>query len=735
MRLLHVAAFFAVIVLAAVTCSFADTTPPYLIGTGIYDITGPPAVVQFAGMVDTAQKGEGLLMRLRSRAFIVKDSRNGKSIVLVSAELGMMSQVIQLAVVEKLREIFGGQYTEENVALSATHTHSGPGGYFDSWMMSAGMGLGFCEANFQTIVDGIVESVKRAHNNLVPGTLEVGAGLSSAQPGGRYGRNRSEAAYFLNPEDEVDAYKTDDGDYDLTNRRMTIVRFERDNGTGVGMYAWAAVHPHASGQYRKLINGDSKGYASYLFEQDRRTDYLADETFAAAFVMNDAGDSSSNLPEDADDYADVERNELGDYPADGTHDYERMIKRGRAQYELARRLYDNAGAELTGSVDFRQMYVNFPGFRIDPDYVVPEQVRYHGPAGVDEDREDCRLCEPAASLAMMSGSVEDSVGPISNEGHAREVNAKPSLRDFVTQPFDSGLFDMLWGLVIPAALMQEDRDCHLEKIISLPLGRVDLLVPRRKTVAEVLPIQLFRIGRLAIVSLPFEVTTMAGRRIRNDIKQLMPDVTHVEINALCNASVGYLTTREEYALQHYEGGQNWFGPYTLNGVRQMLSELAAAMETGGALPGYALTIDAIERIPTDLKQPVGTVSYDAVPPGRQFGDIIQAPAEFYRHGDTVEAVFRGAHPNNNFQTQATYLAVERMDAGGWETLFRDWDPSTRFRWKQIGSHMSQVTIQWTIPADAVAGEYRIRHFGHWKSAVTGEMTSYEGVSSSFIVEK
>ena len=33
---------------------------PYMIGTGIYDITGPPAEVMFAGMVDLSQKGEGM---------------------------------------------------------------------------------------------------------------------------------------------------------------------------------------------------------------------------------------------------------------------------------------------------------------------------------------------------------------------------------------------------------------------------------------------------------------------------------------------------------------------------------------------------------------------------------------------------------------------------------------------------------------------------------------------------
>jgi streptomycin 6-kinase len=50
-------------------------------------------------------------------------------VVLVAAELGQLFQSIFLEVLERLRPLFGDLYTEHNVILSATHTHSGPGGY------------------------------------------------------------------------------------------------------------------------------------------------------------------------------------------------------------------------------------------------------------------------------------------------------------------------------------------------------------------------------------------------------------------------------------------------------------------------------------------------------------------------------------------------------------------------------------------------------------------------------
>ncbi|MFX0210864.1 MAG: neutral/alkaline non-lysosomal ceramidase N-terminal domain-containing protein, partial [Candidatus Hodarchaeota archaeon] len=345
------------------------------------------------------------------------------------------------------------------------------------------------------------------------------------------------------------------------------------------------------------------------------TDYLAEDTFVAAFAMNDAGDSSANLPEDADDYDDVERDENGNYPGDGIHDYERMIKRANTQYELARNCYDSAREELTGSVDYRQIYVSFPNFKIDPEYISPHEVRYYDPDSVDEDIENCRLCEPVAGLGMLSGSIEDSVGLIDSEGNARDVTDTRSFMDFLEDPLANGLFDLIWVLFMPRELIQEDRVCHLEKINALPVGRGEYLIPHGKAVTEILPIQILKIGRFAIAALPFEVTTMGGRRIRDDIKRILDDVTHVEINAISNAYMGYLTTRDEYSIQHYEGGANWFGPYALNGIRQMLCELASTFQSGVDLPEYSLTINEIRNTLEHQKIKVGKVCFDSKPVG------------------------------------------------------------------------------------------------------------------------
>ena len=61
--------------------------------------------------------------------------------------------------VKKLRAIYGNRYTDENVLLSGTHTHSGPGGYWQ-YVLFEVTSLGFVKESLDVIVDGVVESIK-----------------------------------------------------------------------------------------------------------------------------------------------------------------------------------------------------------------------------------------------------------------------------------------------------------------------------------------------------------------------------------------------------------------------------------------------------------------------------------------------------------------------------------------------------------------------------------------------
>ena len=85
-----------------------------------------------------------------------------------------------------------------------------------------------------------------------------------------------------------------------------------------------------------------------------------------------------------------------------------------------------------------------------------------------------------------------------------------------------------------------------------------------------------RLGQLVIVALPTEVTTMAGRRIRDSARAALGDwARYVVLAGYANGYAGYVTTPEEYMLQQYEGGHTLHGRWTLPAYQQVVSNLSA----------------------------------------------------------------------------------------------------------------------------------------------------------------
>lgn len=650
----------------------ASAAPEFLIGAGMYDITGPAAELGMMGYSMPDQKTEGISMRLRSRAFVVGDPVSGRRVAVVSVDTGIIPQGVTQEVVRRLAARFGTLYTDKNVLISANHSHSGPGGYSHYAMYNLSM-LGYDAINYTCVAEGIFQSIARAHANVTAGRILLETGeLDDC------GWNRSPLAYDNNPAEERGRY---DGNTDKT---MTLLKFVTAEGREIGTLNWFAVHPTSLGNTNRLISGDNKGYASYLFEKAKGTDYAAPAPFVAAFAQTNAGDVSPNI--------------FWGYP-DGVHDGAHMRLLGARQYAKAAELFDQASVPLSPGVDFRHQYVDFSMETIDAAFM-PEGMG----AGT--------ACSPAIGFSMLAGSTEDGKGIDVAEG--------------ITYPYDVSLA----GDVFPWSftLMPEDQVCHAEKPIALPMGRIRPqgipLTP------EVLPVQVVKIGNLAIVGLPTEITTMAGRRLRETVLDALGGaVDHVVIAALSNAYAGYTATREEYAMQHYEGASTHFGPYSLNAFQQRFYGIAADMAAGlPSDPGPTPRDIKDDQLLTTLG-----VVFDDKPLLNSFGDVATQANASYRRGETVNVVFWGAHPRNNLRIQGTFLVVEKATASGFVPVARDWDPETVYRWARSGVANSKVTVSWAIPEDAEPGSYRIRHFGNWKSGWTGAISPYEGSSRVFTV--
>jgi neutral ceramidase len=627
----------------------------FRIGSGIYDITGPAAGLGMMGYAQLAQKTGGIHFRLWSRAFVVESACNGKRVVFVNTDLLAIFQAVKLEVTKRLQKKYpDGRYNEANVILSAIHNHAGPGGYSHYKLYNLTIG-GFDQQNFETIVDGICQSIIRADANLSSGTIRIAQGDLFAASA-----NRSKSAYLKNP----DADPAPERD---TDKLMTLLKFNCEDGTEVGMVNWFAVHCTSMHNSNRLISGDNKGYASYLFERSKNTDYNSPQTFVAAFAQSNEGDVTPNL--------------CGGANGCGADEFENTKISGSKQFEQALALYRSAGSYLTGSVDYRHVYVKMDEVNVDGAYT----------GGVPQ-----KTCPAALGLSMLAGAAD---GPgVGWQG--LRCDKHKFLSFFCDHSHDQ---------------------CQGNKPI---IAKIGLKKPLPWS-PNILPLQIVKIGDLVIIAVPGEFTTVSGRRLVNTVMKELAGtgIRYAVVAGLSNAYAGYVTTGEEYFEQRYEGASTHFGPWTLAAFQQEFDRLAISLREGTSLnPGPS----PIDPLPT----PVHVSNAEGKPFWKKYGDVRRDAKTAYQPGDRVEVTFWAGHPRNDLKIQDTFLKVERQDGALWTAIAFDRDWETRFIWRR-SLYGSTATIRWNIPRETMPGIYRIRHDGAFRSH--DSIVRYFGVSKPFSV--
>jgi len=328
----------------------------FLCGRGIADITGEAADTGMLGYGKSRQRSDGIHLRLRSRAFVIADPAGGRRVLLVVNDLPMVFDNVCRAVLDRLRHEYGTLYTEHNTMITATHTHSGPGGYSHHRLYQSNTG-GFRPKTFDAIVDGMTEAVVRAHSDLSPAALTLSHGeLRDASA------NRSKVAFDNNP--AADRQWFPDG----VDPQTTLLRIERA-GTPLGAINWFGVHNTSMTNANTLISGDNKGYAAYHWERlvagvdylDRRPD-----DFVAAFAQTNAGDLTPNL--------DLRP---GQGPSSDETENTRII--GLRQYEAAARLMAAPGSVLDGGVDHRLTHVDLGAAVVRPEFTGDGRAQIQAP--------------------------------------------------------------------------------------------------------------------------------------------------------------------------------------------------------------------------------------------------------------------------------------------------------------------------------------------------------------------
>lgn len=484
--------------------------------------------------------------------------------------------------------------------------------------------------------------------------------------------NRSLVAYNLN---------NDANDYMSIDDQMTVLKFVQGN-TEVGMISWFGVHPTNLSKSYKYASGDSKGYASLKFERNKQSTYgNGNFTFVAAFANTNPGDMSPNLnqPAPSDLYTDA--------TGPGNNEEESSEIIGNRQYNKALELYNNATEQLTGSVKAVSRYSDYSNIEVASKFT--DGVIRH-------------TCKAALGISFRAGA-EDGRSGIGREG---ETRVNPNSGPAVDQ-------------------------CHMEKPID-PLFYVGSNSNNPKT-PKILPTSILKIGQFGILAAPAEFTIMAGRRVKYTVAE--NNATGIQYSVLAgysDAYCGYVTTREEYASQQYEGASTQFGPWTLAAYRQEFDRLATLLVSPNSNPWPTIAPTPPQKTYIGLDKTVH-ILFDDKPLFKSFGSVYSNTNNSYNTGNTAKVTFWGAHPNHDAKTNGTYFTIQKKVGNSWITKFQDRDTNTLMIWKRDGIANSKITIHFKITPDVESGYYRIVHSGKWKNGWTGKINPYNATSKTFYV--
>lgn len=726
----------------------------FLIGSGIQDMTGPAAGSISAGYEAPEHVLNGIHMRQYARAFTLQSPCNGESVAIVITDTGFMTAGTRQTVLDlvaadpDLSPVFSAQ----NIMLAATHTHSGPGGeaHHEAYNLFR---LGYDDLVHQIYTQAIYKAIRQAYLNLQahPEPARVRLALGELLDANI---NRSRPAYANNPADERAEWLNQRGEEVDVTKRMVQLRFDRPDGRSIGILNWFPVHTTSVGTHEPLLSSDNKGLAAIGFETAMQLDLQAaegEDRFVAAFAQSGHGDTSPNLCLFEYPYPDIR---IGC----GENTLQSAAAHGVKQLARAMELFDTGGTPLRGGLRSRLFHPPMDAITIT-DPVILEGLKH--PAELDSDTK--RTCSAALGYSMAAGA-EDQRGP-SQEGITcadadliaaaqtdielalSTLSANANGSGYPVIPASTGGQVLGCGLTTGAETLSvippdADYSCHAEKPILFPIGTTEFISN------SALPFQVFALGNMALVGLPWEITTTSARRLRAMVTNELrgSGVDYVVIASMANDFVQYLATREEYATQNYEGASTQFGPWTLAAVQQELRKLVVSLRDGAEAPeGTVLERSA----PTLVRVPYQ--AGDARPNGGDFGDVLSDASATYAAGEDVTVQFAAAHPRNDAMAKlnASYLYAERqISESKWEIVATDRLPELILYWSSQPDfgplnqappwRQSTIDAIWHTPANLPSGIYRIRYSGTAISAFdqpdAGETVPFEGVSSAFVVE-
>lgn len=510
-------------------------------------------------------RAQGDQTALHARAICI-ESLAQTPVIICCVDFGCVTGAMRSEACRQLQEILGDSFEEAAFVLTATHTHSGPGGcsYEALYNMPT---PGFVPEHLEAVSHAIVSAVLAAYESRQDTDIHFGSGQFADDVPVAW--NRALQSYNRNP--DVVPRPLHETHLAL-DRRMNLLGFYR-HGQLSALLSLFGVHATCLSNRLHKHDGDNKGYAAQQAEQ-----WLAQHGApqpVAIFAQATAGDVSPHF-HGKDQLA--RRHAIKGYA-----EYAYAIQNGKYQSDLALATLNplpvGAANAVQGATDSILSYVDFSHIQVDPEFANGVQ--------------DACTSQPCHGAAFFAGTPVDGEGTPAAISKVM-VKAAQAVRAWRLSPLmrkhpDAAYYQQLYAAQGPKPIVLEaGRKRILGQALDAPPGFVDPLIAEMNRqvkagaivdsplVPSVLPLQIIVIGAIALLCCPGEFTTTAGKRLIETVTPILKQrgIQQVLLCSYCNDYMGYVTTFEEYQQQAYEGGHTLFGQWTLAAFQTCFKQLA-----------------------------------------------------------------------------------------------------------------------------------------------------------------
>ncbi len=546
----------------------------YLVGSAKVDLTFFRDKCGMLGYGRHFHYMRGIETRQFARAFAFRDQH--RHFVIVCVEFCFCTDYLKHGVLLELQTQYPELgYHDANVMILAQHTHSAAGGYGQHLAYNLTT-PGFQQDVYDCYCTGIVQAIVQAHQAQRPAVIRQHEGAFDDEAEVAF--NRSVRAYNANPdiEEKIPFKKR----HLAANRTMKLLRIDTPDGTPLSSINWFGTHTTSVSNRRDKVCADNKGYAAEMMETLIQDEDSTDIQFISAFAQAPTGDISPNY---------IWNRKHLEYRGKFEDDYESASYNGRLQCDKATAIFHEAphdGTLIQGGLDYGLMYVDMTRVDVSPDLAngienAATSWATFGVAFLEGTTDGQGLSKVAGALLKGMFHVAHRFETLAARLAPKKERSIEILRQQRAQRPKKMFMNLSKGIVVgtsyPEKMILPDA---LDPVIKY-LKYMNRLEKRVKAPwsPERMPVQLFILGQLAIIGVPSEITTIAGKRLRATVLDVLRQrgVQDAVVCSYANSYAGYITTPEEYHIQAYEGGHTLFGKWTLPAYQMQFRALATEL--------------------------------------------------------------------------------------------------------------------------------------------------------------